>query len=311
MAFDLTGLTAYVEDMDYPLIAQAQASGGVAQIQGVNIQTGIKGSSNIQLFSTDLVFQPDGCGRTASGTTDLVNRTITVGKIMVAEDLCPKALNGFWTQQMVRRGTMGETELPTEIEGLWIEDKMNRLKRQLSISDWQGDTASATNNLSYYDGLIKLIDAETTVNGNPNGITVATGITEANVISILQDIWKLIPENVIGLEDVSIYVGTDVYRLYVNALINANLFHYVGEDGITKLHGTNVKLVSDIGLTGTDRIFATRDGNIYIGMDGEDGEDELNVRYSEDDRVVKFTMSFKRGVQIAYPDEIVEFTLVP
>jgi len=29
MAFDVTALTAYIEDMDFPLIAQVQATGGL------------------------------------------------------------------------------------------------------------------------------------------------------------------------------------------------------------------------------------------------------------------------------------------
>lgn len=311
MAFDLTALTAYIEDMDYPLIAQTQATAGIAQLPSLNVQVGIKGSSNIQLHATDVIFQADGCGRSANGTSTFSKRTITVGDIAVHEDLCTKDLNGYWLQKMVRRGTNGETEVPGEIEGLWLNDKLSRVSRALAIADWQGDTASGTNNLSYYDGLLKIIDAETTVNGNPTGITVATGIDETNIISILQGMYKLVPENIIAEGDLSIFLGDDLYRCYVNALINANLFHFIGEDGVTRLHGTDIKLVRDTGLTGTNRLIATRDSNLYLGMDGEEGEDELLVWYSEDDRINKFTMSFKRGWQIAYPDEIVEFTLVP
>ncbi len=311
MAFDVSALTAYIEDMDYPLIAQTQATAGVASLVNVNMQSGIKGSSNIQLFDTDVVFQADGCSRSASGDTNFSNRTITVGAIALHEDLCTKTLNGYWTQKMVRRGTNGETEVPGEIEALYLEDKMNRVKRQLAICDWQGDTAGA-GNLQFYDGLLKIIDAEgTVVDGNVDAVNVATGITEANIIDILQGMYKSIPENIAGAEDLSIFLGDDTYRLYVCALINANLFHFVGEDGISTLHGTNVKIVRDTGLTGTDRLIATRDSNLYIGMDGEEGEDELAMWYSEDDRVNKFSMSFKRGTQIAYPDEVVEFTLVP
>ena len=43
---------------------------------------------------------------------------------------------------------------------------MNALQNALTISDFQGDTLSATNNLSYYDGLLKIVDAGAAVDGN-------------------------------------------------------------------------------------------------------------------------------------------------
>ena len=82
MAFSLGTLSAYIEDQDFPLIAQMQATGGLAAV--ADIQTGIKGSSNLQFLSTDVVFGADGCSRTGADTTALTQRTITVGAIAVS-----------------------------------------------------------------------------------------------------------------------------------------------------------------------------------------------------------------------------------
>ena len=157
MAFSLGTLAAYIEDQDFPLIAQMQAAGGLAEV--ADIQTGIKGSSHLQFLSTDVVFGSDACTRTASGTTALTQRTLTVGAIAVSENLCIKDLNGYWAQVLVKKGAAGEEEMPSEIEAVYMEKKMNAMQNQLTISDFQGDTASATNNLSYYDGLLKIVDA--------------------------------------------------------------------------------------------------------------------------------------------------------
>ncbi len=83
MAFDVSALSAYIENQDFPLIAQMQATGGLAE--KVNIQTGIKGSSNLQFLSTDVVFGSDSCTRVGADTTTLSNKTITVGAIAVSE----------------------------------------------------------------------------------------------------------------------------------------------------------------------------------------------------------------------------------
>ena len=310
MAFNVAALSAYIEDQDFPLVAKMQATGGLSDI--ADIQVGLKGSSNLQYLNTNVVFAADACTRVTSDTSTFSQRTITVGAIQAGEDLCIKNLNGYWTQTMVKQGCAGENEMPAEIESVWLADKMNTIQNALDVADWQGDLLSATNNLSYYDGFLVHIDAASFVDGNPTAITVVTGITVTNVIGILQGIWLLIPENILAAEDLSIFLGNDTYRLYVNALINANLFHFIGEDGISKLHGTNVSIRPMVGLTGTDRLIATRNSNLVIGMDGASDEDELTVRLDPvTGKKMLFDVCFKRGTQIRFADEGVEFTLVP
>lgn len=314
MSFDVTALSAYIEDQDFPLIAQVQATGGLAE--AVNIQAGIKGSSNLQFLDSDCVFGSDGCSRTPAGTTTFTQRTITVGAIAISEDLCVKDLIGYWTQTMMKQGANTEAEVPGEIERLWLDTKMNKLKNQLTISDFQGDTASGTNNLSYYDGLLKIVDADVSViDGNTGAITVATGITTANVLTILDDMWSAIPDNISEESDLSLWMPTSVYKKYVIALKNANLFHFKGEDGIETLYGTDLRIRKTVGLPGTagvERMLIARDSNITIGVDGTGDEDAVDVRVNPaTNKSVFYDVTFKRGVQYAFGDEIVEFTLVP
>jgi hypothetical protein len=311
MAFDLSALSAYIEDQDFPLIAQMQATGGLAEV--ADIQTGIKGSSNLQFLSTDVVFGSDSCTRTGADTTTFSQRTITVGPIAVSEDLCIKDLNGYWAQVLVKKGAAGEEEMPAEIEAVYMEKKMNALSNALTIADFQGDTASGTNNLSYYDGLLKIVDAGAAVDGNTGGVTVATGISSSNVLDILDGMWESIPDNISEAEDLSLWVPTSVYKKYVIALKNANLFHYSGDGEQVNLYGTNVALRSTVGLpgaAGSERMILTRNSNIVIGMDGDADEDAMSVRLDPvSEKSIFFDVTFKRGVQVRFIDEVVEFTL--
>jgi len=313
MAFDLSALSAYIEDQDFPLIAQMQATGGLAEV--ADIQTGIKGSSNLQFLSTDVVFGSDSCTRTGADTTTLSQRTITVGAIAVSEDLCIKDLNGYWAQVLVRQGAAGEEEMPAEIEAVYMEKKMNALANALTISDFQGDTLSGVNNLSYYDGLLKIVDAGAAVDGNTGAVNVASGITTGNVLDILDGMWESIPDNISEADDLSLWVPTSVYKKYVIALKNANLFHYSGDGEQVRLYGTNVALRSTVGLPGAagdERMILTRDSNIVIGMDGDADEDAMSVRLDPvSEKSICFDVTFKRGVQVRFPDECVQFTLVP
>ena len=313
MAFSLGTLAAYIEDQDFPLIAQMQATGGLAEV--ADIQTGIKGSSHLQFLSTDVVFGSDACTRTASGTTALTQRTLTVGAIAVSENLCIKDLNGYWAQVLVKKGAAGEEEMPSEIEAVYMEKKMNAMGNQLTISDFQGDTASAVNNLSYYDGLLKIVDAGAAVDGNTGGVTVANTISTANVLTILDAMWSAIPENISNAEDLSLFIPISVYKKYVVALKNANLFHYSADGEQERLYGTNVALRPTVGLpgaAGTERMILTRNANVVIGMDGDADEDAMKVRLDPvTEKNIFFDVTFKRGVQVRFIDEVVEFTLVP
>ena len=311
MAFDVTALSAYIEDQDFPLVAKMQAIGGLAEV--VNIQTGIKGSSNLQFLSTDSVFGADGCSRTPSASTSFTQRTLVVGAIAIAEDLCIKDLNGFWTQTMVKQGCAGEQEIPAPIESVYMEKKMNSIQNQLAISDFQGDTLSGTNNLSYYDGLLKIVDgAGTAVDGNTGAVTVATGVDETNILAILNAMYKAIPENIDEKTNLSLWLPYAYYKCYVIALKNANLYHYAGDDKQATLYGTSLALRPTVGLGGVDRMIISADDNITIGMDGDSEEDNLEVRLNPaTNKSIFFDVCFKRGVQVAFPDEIVEFTLVP
>ena len=313
MAFDVSTLSAYIEQMDFPLIAQMQATGGLAEV--ADIQAGIKGSSHLQFLSTDIIFGADACTRTASGTTALTQRTLTVGAIAVSEDICVKDLNGYWAQVLVKKGAAGEEEMPAEIEAVYMAKKMNAMANQLTISDFQGDTASAVNNLSFYDGILKIVDAGAAVNGNTGGVTVANTISTANVLTILDAMWSSIPDNISDAEDLSLWVPTSVYKKYVIALKNANLFHYSGDGEQEKLYGTNVALRPTVGLpgaAGTERILLTRDSNLVIGMDGDADEDVMKVRLDPvTEKNIFFDVTFKRGTQVRFVNEVVEFTLVP
>ena len=313
MAFDVTALANYIENMDFPLIAQMQATGGLAEV--ADIQTGIKGSSNLQFLSTDVVFGNDSCARVAGDSTVFSQRTITVGAIAVSEDLCIKDLNGYWAQVLVKKGAAGEEEMPMEIEAVYMAKKMNAMANQLTISDFQGDTLSGVNNLSYYDGILKIVDSGAPVNGNTGAVTVATTISTSNVLDILDAMWSATPDSISDAEDLSLWVPTSVYKKYVIALKNANLFHYSGDGEQVKLYGTNVALRSTIGLpgaAGSERMLLTRNSNLVIGLDGDSDEDQMKLRLDPvSEKSVFFDVTFKRGTQVRFIDEVVEFTLVP
>jgi hypothetical protein len=63
------------------------------------------------------------------------------------------------------------------------------------------------------------------------------------------------------------------------------------------------------GLNGTNKLVATNLDNIFVGTDLANEEEDTKFWYSEDNDEVRFRMTMKYGVQIAFPDQVVYFTL--
>jgi len=313
MAFDVTSLPAYTEQNAMDLIVKSVAGGRLSQY--ANIQPDVKTTTTINILDTDVVFQADGCSRSASGTTTLSQRDLTPGAVAIHEDLCMTDLASKYTALMLRQGLTNEKE-EIPFADLYFEQKVAKVQKAIEVADWQGDTASGTANLNKYDGLNKLIASATAVNGNPTAITVATGITNGNVIGILTGMAELMPEDIMDADDLKLFVGMDTFLKYQKAIADGNYFHYVVEGGFTAelplIGFPNVTVVATPGLSGLagGESYLMRASNIYIGVDLPDEEsNDVRSWYDPNDRIYKVTMAFRRAVNVAFPENVVEFIL--
>jgi hypothetical protein len=63
------------------------------------------------------------------------------------------------------------------------------------------------------------------------------------------------------------------------------------------------------GLNGTNRMFLARISNFFVGTDLANEEEDFKFWYSQDNHEVRFRATMTYGVQIAFPDQIVQFKL--
>jgi hypothetical protein len=275
---------------------------------------GVKSSEKINIMETDAIFQ-DGasCGFNASGSTTFTQRTVTPGKIKVNEALCPKDLEAKYLQKALPTGSMYDS-IPFEQE--YSEKKAKTIAAQLETALWQGDTSSVNVNLNKFDGLVKLIGAASGVVA-ANASTFISGaplssITDANVISIFDGVYKAIPAKVVAADDMTIFCGQDLFRTYTIALKNSGSFNYqidVKADSEFVLPGTTIKVVAVAGLNGTNKVYAMRLSNLFLGTDLLNEEEKFEIFYAKEADQVRFVSEFKMGVNIAFPDEAVKFIL--
>ena len=315
MALAFSSISAYTKQEIAPLLTEAVFA---AKTQSLLKAGGIllpktKSSVAVPKLATNANFQVDACGWAPSGTTTLSQATVTVGKIKVEETICPKDFEAYFSQEALKAGSTYEDFGWADFQTKFTEQKNKVIAKQLEVGIWQGDTGSANENLKRFDGLIKLIDAGSPVDANVSGFVSGgpiSTITQTNIVSVLQGVYKAIPVEIIDADDLHIFVGFDAYRLAVMAYQALNLFNYQVDADVEKMFvipGTNVKLVAVNGLNGTGDIYATTLSNIAMAFDLEAEEENYMIWYSKDNNEVRYRVAFKLGVGLAYTTLVVKF----
>lgn len=310
MAFNVSALSNYTNEQSTELVVKSlfgSKTASVLQAAG-QVQVGVKSAEALNILSSDVFFQADGCGYTASGNTTFTQRVITVGAIKVEEDLCPKTLEAKWMQTQIAPGSPEAVPFEEQIGN----EKASRIAKLLEVAMWQGDTATSNTNpnTNRFDGFNKIIDAASasTVAGNTSS---ATAITVANIEGLVDDMYNVIPADIAEAEDLVLFVGIDTFKKYTTALRASNLFHYAADaEGMEiVIPATNVRMIAVGGLSGTNRMFLARLSNMFVGTDLANEEENFRFWYSDDNDIVRFRATMKYGVQIAFPDQLVQFKL--
>ena len=313
MAFDVSTLAAYTKQNAQSLVTSSVLGAKTIDLikQASNVMVGVKSAETINIMDTDTLFQSgSSCGFTASGTTSFTQRTVTVGKIKVNEALCMKDLESKYLQEALPRGSRYDSMIFAEA---YSNRKAEKIADALEKAVWQGDTTSGDSQLLHFDGLIKQVNTGAVqANANPYIATVATSITSANVIAVMDAVYAAIPAAVVDKDDVVIFCGIDVFRTYTIALKNANLFHYNYDgkaNGEFTLPGTTIRVIATPGLNGTSKVYAMRLSNIFFGTDLLDEQERFEIFYAKEADQVRFIAEFKAGVNVAFPAEVVKFTV--
>lgn len=307
MSFSLGTLTAYTEQNRLPLITKAVFAARTAAL--FTKQVGIKSAAALNLMDTDAALQSGtACGwnvaGAASGTTTFTQRNITVAPMKIQEALCPRSLEQYWMQTQL---TQGSTYDGVPFEQAFAEQKALRIAEALENAIWSGSTLVT--------GLLTILNAAsgTTVSGNTAGISGS--ITTANAIQIFDNIYNRIPQAILTRNDLVIFCGWDTFRTLIGALKSNTgvMYNQVDLQGLADgdiiYPGTNVRVVAVPGLLGYNRLVCSYLGNFFYGTDLLSDEENFSLWYSKDNDEVRFQAAFKVGVQVAYPDLVVDWRL--
>lgn len=264
-------------------------------------QTGIKKTSALNYLNVTPVFQPGAsCGFTPQGDIALTQKDITVAVIKVNMDVCPENLRGTFAEYLIRTRA-GEQPLPYEAE--IVAGIKNFIQEALEKAVWQGDTDSADDNLSNFDGLLKLaaaaVTAGTAVSVDLTGVTSPFAAVDAIIAAIPAAARK---------RGAKVNVDPAFFDAYLREIVALNLFHYSGpqDEAPTQwIHpGTNVPVVRVEGMEGSATALATYDRNLVYGTDMEGDMEVFSIVYDETEEQFHIKVKWASGVQIAFDDRV-------
>ena len=300
MGLIVTDIAGYVDANEKNLIGKILIGGKTAGL--LNLQTGVKGSANLNLLNADPTLQAGGCGWNADGDSTVTKRVLETGQIKVNMSFCDKDLIGTSLQHEVKVA-VGAKTLPFEEE--FINQNLGVIQKKLEETIWQGDVDSGVGHLKRFDGFVKILDGASVVDAGTT-LDVVDKAKEA-----VEAVVQALPNEIMDRDDKVIFTGYDVYRAYIAQLQAANLYHYTAElAGAMEvvIPGTDIRLIGVHGLTGQKKLYGSYLENMYFGTDLEGDAEKFLFWYSEDNSEFRLKVEFNAGVQVAYPDFVAVYT---
>lgn len=305
MGFVVSALTNYVDQTSTDLLVATQFEGETADY--ANVQSGIKSAAALQLLAiAPIAADGEECGYTSTGSVTFTQRTLTTKAVKYQQDFCLRDLQAKWTQVLLKKGqNYTESDFPKQI----ANELVNYIKMKNEITDWQGDTTSGDAFLARYDGLLKIIDAAA-----DEIIVTPQAQSVANARTIARALVNAVPSNLKGNSGLIFFVGYDFFDMYVEKLATDNLYNAYAQQtgtnyGLLGIENSLYKMKAVHGLDGTKRIIGMIPAdNMFLGVDMENEEEEFKIWYSMDTDLIKSSVRFRRGWQVAYPSQIIAMT---
>jgi hypothetical protein len=242
---------------------------------------------------------------TTSGLT-LTEKVLTPTELQVNLQICKKELHADW--EAAQMGFSAFDELPPLFSDYVISRVAAEVANATETSIWSGSAGEGS-----FDGFATLMGADATV------VDVAqAAVTSSNVIAQLGAIVDAAPSTILGKEDLTLYVSTNIARAYIRALggfasnVGANGIDNKGttwyNGGELSFEGINIFVAK--GLGDNEAVLAQK-SNLFFGTGLLDDRNEVKVIDMADidgSQNVRVVMRYTAGVQIGIGSDIVLYS---
>lgn len=296
--FIVSSLPSYVEE-HRDLIIKNFALAGYGTRSRIALRTGVKSGAKLPFLDFGIYLQDgSGCAFNPLDEATLTQRTITVAALKHDGQVCPETLLGTYAEYLVRINAT-ENDLPYE---QYLLDAMTReINKVIEKLIWQGDTLNGTGNMAFIDGFLVQLAADADV----IPASIASGATAYD--GLIQ-VYAAMPDEALERGGV-IFVSPSIYRSFLMDMVRLNYYNYSGPQASAPeefiLPGTDVRIIKTPGLAGDLNVVATFADNLVYATDGEGDETDVDIWWSQDDRVFKWQAKWTSGVSYFFPDQIV------
>ena len=242
---------------------------------------------------------------TTSGLT-LTEKVLTPTELQVNLQICKKELHSDW--EAAQMGFSAFDELPPLFSDYVISRVAAEVANATETSIWSGAAGEGS-----FDGFATLLGADATV------VDVAQAtVTSSNVIAQLGAIVDAAPSTILGKEDLTLYVSTNIARAYIRALggfasnVGANGIDNKGttwyNGGELSFEGINIFVAK--GLGDNEAVLAQK-SNLFFGTGLLDDRNEVKVIDMADidgSQNVRVVMRYTAGVQFGIGSDIVLYS---
>ena len=283
------------------LSASTLDSGAITILPNIKYKAAMKvGTFSNLVRSADCDFDA-----TTSGLV-LTEKVLTPSELQVNLQICKKELHADW--EAAQMGFSAFDELPPLFSDYVISRVAAEVANATETSIWSGAAGEGS-----FDGFKTLLAADATV------VDVAKAtVTSANVIGQLGAIVDAAPSAILGKEDLTLYVSTNIARAYIRALggfaatiggagvDNKGTTWYNG--GELSFEGINIFVAK--GLGDNEAVLAQK-SNLFFGtglLDDRNKVAVIDTSESLGDDNVRVVMRYTAGVQIGIGSDIVLYS---
>lgn len=296
--FLVTSLPNYVQT-NRDILIKSFGLVGDGTRRHIGLQTGIKKDAYLNYLDLAPVLQ-DGsdCAFNPLDSITLSQREINTAAIKVDGQICPETLLGKYAEYLVR---INATENDLPFEQYILDMLVAQINKKIEKLIWQGDTSSNDPDLKWIAGFL----AQFAADNNVVTVSIASG---SSAYEGIQAVYMALPDEAIERGAV-IFAAPSIYRSFIQDLISLNYSAYAGPNGTNPdeflFPGTNVRVVRTPGLAGSLKLVGTFGDNLVYGCDMENDHEDIDLWWSQDDRVFKYQVKWNSGVAYHFPDQVV------
>ena len=303
--------TTYAGEKAAGYVAAALLSANTIENGGITVKPNVKFKEVLKRVSTDDLLANDSCDFSATSTLTLDEKILEPETFQVNLQLCKEDFRSDW--DAIEMGYSAFDELPASFADFLIGHVAAKVAGKMEQNIWQGVDANA----GEFDGFETLLAADAELPAGQQIAAVLGGVDAGNVVTELGSIVDAIPTRLYGVEGLTLYVSSNIYRAYVRSLggFGANGLGAAGvnaqgnNQAMGDLMFDGIPLFMCNGMSDNTAICTTKD-NLYFGTGLASDSQEVKVLDMSDldgSQNVRVIMRMTAGVQYAFAGDVVTY----